>query len=263
MSEQDSKQHEKLVTLFGSEAAGKTFRIIGEPWERFKSHFDFRSEDVFARRVDTSKPATDAGNFQTYKRGEEGKEGVWEAAEYADFDFYLIHDIDPEGKEREFTGRRVDSDLAPWESGNFEVKTKDGWKSVDYNDIAKDNIKHVQKLKAVMYVPSALKEEATIKTKKGEKSVQRVKLELTKTGWEALQKIMNALTKAHADPKGYWYKLTYVEADKFYTIKDDDYEEMTEDEKADGMNEDESAAHSSLADLAPAGEEDLIDQIPF
>ena len=260
MSEQDAKQHEKLVTLYGSEAAGKTFRIIGDPWERFKSHFDFRSEDVFARRVDTTKSATEAGNFQTYRRGEEGKEGVWEAAEYADFDFYEIRDTDAKGNEREFTGRRKDSDLAPWDTDNFEVNTKDGWKTVDYNDIDKDAIKHVQKLKTVMYVPAALKEETTVTIKKKDQTVRRVKLELTKTGWEALQKIMNALTKAHADPKCYWYKLTYVEADKLYTIKDDDYEEMTNDEKGAGDAEDEVAAHSSLADLAPA---DDLSEIPF
>jgi hypothetical protein len=261
MSEQDAKQHEKLVTLYGSEAAGKTFRIIGEPWERFKSHFDFRSEDVFARRVDTSKPASEAGNFETYKRGDDGKEGVWEAAEYTDFDYYLIRDTDAAGNEREFTGRRKNSDLAPWDTDNFEVHTKDGWKTVDYNDIDKDAIKHVQKLKSVMYVPAALKEETSVTIKKKDQTVRRVKLELTKTGWEALQKIMNALTKAHADPKGYWYKLTYIEADKLYTIKDDDYEEMTEAEKAAGTTEDDSAAHSSLADLAPAG--DPMDEIPF
>ncbi len=263
MSDQDTKQHEKLSTLYGAEAAGKTFRIIGEPWERFKSHFDFRSEDVFARRVDPKKPASEEENFQTYKRGEEGKEGVWEAAKYADLDYYEIRDTDAQGTERQFTGRRKNSDLAPWDTNNFEVNTKDGWKTVDYNDIEKDSIKHVQKLKSVTYVPAALKEETTIKTKKKDQVVRRAKLELTKTGWEALQKIMNALTKAHADPKVYWYKLTYVEADKLYTIKDDDYEEMNNDEKGAGDAEDEVAAHSSLADLAPADDDVDMNSIPF
>lgn len=253
----DEKQYEKLPTLFGQEVCGKAFRLTGEPWERFKSSWDFRQEEVFARRVDPSKSASETGNFETYQRGAPGEQGEWQSADYAEFEYYEVKDGD-----RVFRGRKVNADQDAWDLMNFEVKTDKGWVKVDYNEIAKSSeVTHVSKLKRVMYVPVSLKEEAEIKTKKAVQKVKRVKLELTKTGYEALQKIMNALAKAGADPKTFWYTLTYVEGDKQYVIKDDDYGKLTDEELASAAAEDEGAASAPLESLKPAAENNDIDLI--
>lgn len=234
-------QHEKLLTLYGQEACGKSFRLIGDSWERFKSHFNFREEDVFARRVDTSKAASVDGNFEVYERSDKG-EGTWKPARYGDYDYYVVKTVD--GKE--YRGHLVSSDGAPWDAGNFVVDTTDGAKVVSW-DMLDEKPEHVQRLKCILYQPVSLLESTKIK----DKPVQRVKLELTKTASEALSSIVNAIRKADGDPNNFAFTISYVEADKQYVIKEEDYRKLTDEEKASGAEEDEAAKSTSLAELPP------------
>ena len=260
--------HEKLPTLYGTESCGKPFRIIGETWERYKSSYNFRDEKVFAKRKDVTKPASERGNFVVYEEDE--KDFV--EANYHEYDRYTVTRADG----TVFRGRIVNSDLDPWDQENFELDTSEGWKRVDYNGLVDGGAKveHVNHIKRVEYLPVALLEPTTV----GEKTVQRVKIELSKTAVDALTTITDTLLKADADPRNYVYAFTYVEADKQYVIKNEDYRKMTDDERAAAAEEDANAATSAIDTLSPAsgtatreggdpswmdGGASKIDEIPF
>lgn len=250
MADVDQKpQHEKLPTLYGQEVCGKPFRLLGASWERFKSDYEYREEHVFARRVDPSKPATAPGNFQVWVDGAEKGSGAWQDARYADYDYYLVKSSD--GKE--YHGHLADESAAPWDAGNFLVDTIEGAKVVGWDSLDEKPTR-VRRIKRIELLPVAL----LTATKVKEKSVQRVKLELTKTAGEALTGITNAIRKAGGDPAQFAYAFTYKEEDKQYVIEEDDFRKLTADELATAAEEDEAAKTTSLDELPPPADADTV-----
>lgn len=242
----EEQKFEKLPTIFGAEIAQHVFRIIGPSWDRFKSAFNFRDEKVFGKFED--------GEFQVYD--EDAKAYV--PKPYGNYDYYDI-----ETKTKQFKGRLVDPNGAPWDIGNFEVLTKEGWVAVDYNELSDGGakIERVNKLKHVHYLPVAFQEDVTITTKKGSKLVTRAKLELSKTAYDALLNTMATFEKAGVDPKEFWYAFQLLEEEKKYVIDQSKVAKLTAEEKATATEEDEAAQTSAIDALEPA--EFAIEDIPF
>ncbi len=261
----EKPQHETLSTAYSKEYVGVPFRIIGESWERFKSDFDFKDEDVFAMRLDVTQPVTarvqrdgkEVSNFAVYD--EDAKEYV--EAEYHDYETFEVTRADG----AKFRGRLVDHTLRAWDDGNFQLLTSEGWQTVDYNSLAaskeeaKERIRHENRLKVIHLQPVSFMEPQTLR----KNTVQRAKLELTKTAHEALLQRVNTLAKADADPKNYIYAFTYVEADKQYVIAEEDYRKLTDDERAAAAAEDENAATSSIDALSPPGAASHDSEFPY
>jgi len=261
----EKPQHETLTTAYAKEYVGVPFRLLGSSWERFKSDFDFKDENVFAMRIDASLPVTarvqrdgkEVSNFAVYD--EDAKEYI--EAEYHDYETFEITRADG----AKFRGRIVDHTLRSWDDGNFQLLTSEGWQTVDYNSLAaskeesKERIRHESRLKVVHFQPVSFMEPLTLR----KKTVQRAKLELTKTAYEALLQRANTLAKADVDPKNYVYAFTYVEADKQYVIAEEDYRKLTDAERETAAKEDESAASSSIDALSPPSGGGRASDFPF
>lgn len=254
----EKPQHEKLPTLYGTEACGKPFRIIGDTWERYKSSYNFRDDKVFAKRKDMTLPASAPGNFEVFD--DDAKE--YRAADYHAYDTYVVTRADG----TTFKGRVVNSDLPPWDNDdtgkpNFEIETSEGWKRVDYNSLVDGGAKvdHENRLKRVQYLPVSLLDPAQV----GDKTVQRAKIELSKTAVDALTTITNTLLKADANPRNYAYAFSYIEADKQYVIQPDDYRKLTDDERAAAATEDTEAATSAIDNFTPPGANGRDSDFPY
>lgn len=231
-------QYEKLPTLYGGEICDKPFRLLGDSWERYKSTFDHREDKVFGKRVDPSKPVSAPGNFQIFDA--EKKEYV--EARFADYDYYLVQTKSG----AEYHGHLLNTALPPWEPGNFVLDTAEGERVVGYDSLD-SKPEHVVRIKRVEYVPVSL----LTPTKLKDKSVQRVKLECTKTASDALSRITSAVEKADGNPKNFAFTFTYKEEEKQYVIEEAGFRKLTDEEKAQAAADDEAAKTTPLEDLPP------------
>lgn len=254
---EDQQQFERLSKVYGSTYKDRPFRPIGQLWERFKSDMDHGGEDVYGKRVDVTKPVTAEGNFAVWDRDRKD----YLVRPFEEFYYYVVIDGD-----KKFIGRLVDFDAPPWADGNFQVKTADGWKPVDYNTLTAEGstakIERVAKIKRVQNLPAVFKDVAQVETKKGVKEYRRVNLEMGQTASEAFENAAKMVTKLGGVPGDFWFTFRYIEAKKQYVIDPDMITKLTDEEKEQCAAQDAASRTSALSDLTPS-DDIRIEDIPF